>query len=71
MEIFFEDLKFTEVIESKADEMSSLISDLGGQLGLWLGMSIMTIVETIFCLVYIIPKTSLIKLGAVKPEMSP
>lgn len=63
LDIFYEDLKFTEVIETAADQISSLISDLGGQLGLWLGMSIMTLVEIVFCLVYVLPKAGFTRVG--------
>ena len=35
MDIYFDDLRITSLEESKADEISSLVSDVGGQLGLW------------------------------------
>ena len=49
-------MKFLLVEETKADLPASLVSDVGGQLGLWLGCSILTLVELLhFCFV-IFPK---------------
>ena len=65
IDLYFEDLKYTTVTEAKADEATSLISDLGGQLGLWIGMSIMTLFEVSFCLLCMIPKIGLKKCGII------
>ena len=42
IDIYFGDMKYTKVEESKSDLPASLVSDIGGQLGLWLGCSILT-----------------------------
>ena len=57
LNIYFKDLKKVKVVESEADKMPSLIADLGGTFGLWLGMSIVTIVEIIYCFLTCLPKT--------------
>ncbi|CAG5133397.1 unnamed protein product [Candidula unifasciata] len=45
LQIYFQDLIYEQVEQQKAYESMSLISDLGGQLGLWLGLSAITIGE--------------------------
>ena len=57
LNIYFKELKKIHVKEAEADKMPSLIADLGGTFGLWLGMSIVTIVEIIYCIIMCIPKT--------------
>ena len=56
LDIYYEEMSYMKNIEAKADTLSSLVSDLGGQLGLWLGCSILTIVEIIYCCFWAIPK---------------
>ena len=60
LDIYFEDLHYTSVTESEADNTSSLVSDLGGQLGLFLGMSVLTLVELFYCCFCLVPKTSFV-----------
>ncbi|GFO34208.1 amiloride-sensitive sodium channel subunit gamma [Plakobranchus ocellatus] len=45
LQIYYQDLIFTHIEQEKAYESMNLISDLGGQLGLWLGLSAITIGE--------------------------
>ncbi|BFY97650.1 hypothetical protein BsWGS_00690 [Bradybaena similaris] len=45
LQIYFQDLIYEHVEQQKAYESMNLISDLGGQLGLWLGLSAITIGE--------------------------
>lgn len=47
LEIYFKDLVYEQVEQQKAYETENLISDIGGQLGLWLGLSAITIGELI------------------------
>ena len=48
MDLFFENMNVVELTEVIADEWSSLISDFGGQLGLWVGISLTNVMELIF-----------------------
>ena len=50
LDIFYEDLMISHEKEVKSDSISSLVSDMGGQLGLWIGISITSILEVIFLL---------------------
>ena len=52
VDIGFESLQIKRTIESVADQASSLVSDLGGQLGLWLGLSMVSILEVLYCFGY-------------------
>ena len=63
LDLYFEDLKKSEIVENAADGQASLISDIGGQIGLWLGMSILTLLEMVYCCCFLIPRTSLRLLG--------
>ena len=68
LDIYFDDMRITKIQENIADNLSSLVSDVGGQLGLWLGISILTVVEILFCCCVIIPKFWLKKCGLIKEE---
>ncbi|XP_077966757.1 bile acid-sensitive ion channel-like [Styela clava] len=51
--VYFERMSYTIQEESKAVTRTGLLSDLGGQLGLWIGISIVTLFEFIqFLLMY-------------------
>ncbi|KAL4218107.1 ligand-gated sodium channel [Mactra antiquata] len=47
IEVFYKELMFEHVEQQKAYESQNLISDIGGQLGLWLGLSAITLGEVI------------------------
>ena len=53
----FDDLKYTLTKEEPAESVTGLISDVGGQLGLWLGASILTLVELFYCCCVLLPKS--------------
>ncbi|ESO09379.1 hypothetical protein HELRODRAFT_168360 [Helobdella robusta] len=43
--VYFQELSYTSIVESPAYEIQEFISDIGGILGLYVGFSILTIVE--------------------------
>ncbi|KAJ1361427.1 Deproteinrin mec-10 [Parelaphostrongylus tenuis] len=45
LEIFYEALNFETLTESEAYGVVKMLADFGGQLGLWSGVSVMTICE--------------------------
>ncbi|XP_033750683.1 LOW QUALITY PROTEIN: acid-sensing ion channel 1-like [Pecten maximus] len=47
MEIFFKEMIFEKIEQQRGYESQNLISDIGGQLGLWLGLSAITIGELV------------------------
>ena len=52
IDIGYDNLAVKKTVESVADQVSSLISDLGGQFGLWLGISMVSVLEVIYCAGY-------------------
>ena len=58
VDIYYEDLRFVETIESEKDPIISFICDVGGTLGLWLGMSLMTVVEVLVFILCFFPELS-------------
>ena len=61
-------MQYTVSEEDKADTQASMISDVGGQLGLWLGCSMLTIVEIIYCCFISLPRRGLQSMGVMKPK---
>ena len=53
VDMFYEDMEVEYLNEELADQWSSLISDMGGQLGLWVGVSLTSAVEIIFFFVWL------------------
>ncbi|XP_078692474.1 acid-sensing ion channel 2-like [Branchiostoma floridae x Branchiostoma belcheri] len=43
--IYFEGLHYDKISQSPAYEVINLLGDIGGQLGLWMGVSVMTVLE--------------------------
>ena len=69
LDIYFDDLKYELAEENKADKEASLISDVGGQLGLWLGCSILTLVEIFYCCCVVMPKHALVSAGVLDKKV--
>uniref|UniRef100_A0A914XKG2 Amiloride-sensitive sodium channel n=1 Tax=Plectus sambesii TaxID=2011161 RepID=A0A914XKG2_9BILA len=47
LEVYYEQMSFEVLTETEAYLMVNLISDCGGQLGLWMGFSVITMIEVI------------------------
>ncbi|XP_026548096.1 acid-sensing ion channel 2-like, partial [Notechis scutatus] len=45
LDIFFEALNYETIEQRKAYEVAALLGDIGGQMGLFIGASILTILE--------------------------
>lgn len=45
LQVFFEDLDVEVVSEQRSYELVNFVSDIGGQLGLWIGFSVLTLAE--------------------------
>lgn len=51
IQVFYEELNYETMIESPAYGLSSLMADLGGVTGLWIGLSVVSLME-IFVLIF-------------------
>ncbi|XP_068692090.1 acid-sensing ion channel 1C-like [Montipora foliosa] len=47
LQIFYEDLSLAKTINEEAYKVENLLADIGGQLGLWIGVSVITVVEVV------------------------
>lgn len=47
MEIAFDKMEYTSVVQSRAKSLVELIADLGGQVGLWLGASMFSLLQIV------------------------
>lgn len=47
LNIYFEDLNFEEITEKEQIEIQQLLSDVGGAIGLWIGLSILSLCEVL------------------------
>ncbi|XP_019640448.1 PREDICTED: uncharacterized protein LOC109482193 [Branchiostoma belcheri] len=43
--VYFENMNIEHIYETPSYEVENLLGDIGGQLGLWMGISIMTVIE--------------------------
>ena len=43
-------VRIQEVTEMKADGTSALVSDVGGRMGLWMGISAVSLTELMYCI---------------------
>lgn len=45
MNVFFRDMSYTEYIQKRGMSLTELLSDIGGNMGMFMGMSVFTIIE--------------------------
>ena len=70
VKIYFDDLVVYENIEKAADKPAGVVSDLGGQFGLWMGISMVSIMEIfLFCGLACVRGKGDHARGAVTPEV--
>uniref|UniRef100_A0A7E4V5H5 Ion channel n=1 Tax=Panagrellus redivivus TaxID=6233 RepID=A0A7E4V5H5_PANRE len=54
LEIFYEEMSYQVLTESAAYTLLNVISDTGGQVGLWLGMSVVSLIEILTLILVLI-----------------
>lgn len=45
VQVFYEELNLEKITEQRSYELEDFVSDIGGQLGLWVGFSVLTVAE--------------------------
>ncbi|VDM77570.1 unnamed protein product [Strongylus vulgaris] len=54
LEIYYEQMSYEVLRESESYSFVNLISDIGGQMGLWLGASVLTAIEILIFLISVV-----------------
>lgn len=52
VQIFYEELNFETLTESPAYSLTSALADLGGLTGLWIGASVVSLLEIVALIIY-------------------
>ncbi|CAJ0583185.1 unnamed protein product, partial [Mesorhabditis spiculigera] len=50
LNVFFRDMIYTKYIQQKGTSLTEILSDMGGNMGMWLGMSVLTFFEALIFL---------------------
>ena len=66
MNVFFEALNYETIEQKKAYEVPGLLGDIGGQMGLFIGASILTILELFDYVYEVIKVTSVTVVKSIK-----
>ncbi|XP_026517141.1 acid-sensing ion channel 4 [Terrapene carolina triunguis] len=69
LDIFFEALNYEAIEQKKAYELAGLLGDIGGQMGLFIGASILTILEILDYIYEVIRDKASRALGRSKPPL--
>ena len=48
VDVYFEEIAYTQILQLSAFTFESLVSSIGGALGLWTGASIITLIHTLY-----------------------
>lgn len=74
VQVFYEELNVETITEERSYELADFASDIGGQLGLWIGFSVLTIAEfleffALLCFLVVKKCSSGSKVSSIKMEM--